>query len=311
MRPRLLLLLLLGVGLANAEPFSIAVIPDAQQEVLRADDTRLRDRLQWLVAQRAALNLQVVLQVGDLLNWDTPDHAQYERASAAFRVLDEAGLPYVTCLGNHDTAATKEGGSAAPGNVHDNLRTTNTYNQYFPLSRFRLLQGTCEPNKIDNAWHVLRAGGLNWLLLNLELWPRAVAIEWAKGLIAQHPRHNVLLLTHSFVTGGGAIEQLNGGYGDHSPQFVYDQLVAPYPQVRAVFSGHTGSHGYWRRDRADGSPFHQFLQCYHDNTTNPVRLVTIDPAEGTLRSRVACPSLGQDKADGSTFELRGLSWVQP
>ena len=36
-------------------------------------------------------------------------------ASAGLAILDRAELPYVLTLGNHDTAATKEGGSAAPG----------------------------------------------------------------------------------------------------------------------------------------------------------------------------------------------------
>ena len=121
--------LLVGLaGRASAEDsFAIAVAPDLQQEVLDAKDTRLANRFQWLVDNRQALNLKCVLQVGDFMNWDTPDHIQYERASAAVKILDEAGLPFVFTIGNHDTQATggtpeKPGGSARPGNTHDNQR---------------------------------------------------------------------------------------------------------------------------------------------------------------------------------------------
>jgi len=306
-----LLLALAASSIAGADTFTLAVIPDTQQEVLRATDTRFADRLQWLVDNREILNLKMVLQVGDMQNWDTPDHVQYERASAGLAILDRAELPYVLAVGNHDTAAPKEGGSAAPGNVHDNLRNTATFNRYFPTSRFQALQGVFENGKFDNAWHAFRAGNLDWLVINLELWPRVGAVDWARGIVAAHPHHNVIVLTHSHLTSKGEIEQRNGGYGDTSPQYVFDRLLKPYANIRLVFSGHTGRHAY-RLDRGDhGNAIYQFCQCYHSNETNPGRLLEIDPAAGRIRTRVYAPSLDKDLEDGSTMEIRDVSWVTP
>ena len=173
----LLLAKCLAFGAAAEERFTLAVIPDSQQEVLKPVDGRLEERMTWLVANREALNLKMVLHVGDLLNWDTPDHIQYVRASAALAVLDRAGLPYALALGNHDTAATTVGGSAAPGKVNANLRNTATYNTFFPLTRFKALGGVYEPGRIDTAYHTFTAGGLDWLVLNLELWARTGAVS--------------------------------------------------------------------------------------------------------------------------------------
>lgn len=308
-----------GVGISAAEEtsFTIAVAPDLQQEVLDPGDTRLSNRFQWLVEHRDELRLKCFLQVGDLHNWDTPDHVQYERSSAAFQILDRAQLPYILTIGNHDSQATggtpeHPGGSARPGNTHDNQRNTTVFNQYFPLSRFRLLRGVWEPGKIDNAWHEFHAGGLDWLVINLELWPRAGAVAWAKSVVGQHPAHNVILLTHSFLTpgpNGPVIQQNNGGYGDNSPQYVFDELVKPYPNFRIILCGHAGVHGYRVDKGANGNDIYEFLQCYHDNRTNPVRLLTIDTQAGTIKSRVVCPLTGEDKADGSTFEVTGVQWV--
>jgi DNA repair exonuclease SbcCD nuclease subunit len=298
-------------ALAGESRFTLVVIPDAQQEVLRADDSRLADRMAWLVENREKLNLKLVMQVGDLLNWDTPDHVQYERASAALKVLDEAKLPYVLTLGNHDTAATKKGGSAAPGNVHDNLRTTTTFNTYFPTTRFRLLQGTFEKGKIDNAWHEFHAGGLDWLVINLELWARKEAVAWAQTVVEKHPHHNVIILTHSHLTGNGQIGQRNGGYGDNSPQYVFDRLMKPYANVKLVFSGHSGRHAYRVDQGENGNAIYQFSQCYHSNETNPVRLFEIDTKAGTIRTWVHCPSLDKDLADGSRQDIRNVDWVRP
>lgn len=303
-------LLIAAVAQAQ-EAFTLAVIPDTQMEVLDAGDTRMADRMRWLVQQREALNIPIVLHVGDMVNWDTPEHEQFRIASEAFEVLDEAGLPYVIALGNHDTAAVKVGGSAAPGNVNLNLRNTATFNRYFPLERFKRLAGVHEEGKIDNACHTFSAGGLDWLVINLELWAREEAIEWARGVVESHPNHNIILLTHAHLTGKDEIHQTNGGYGNNSPQLIFDRIARPFPNVKLILSGHWGTHGYRRDDGADGNVIHQFRQCYHDRQTNPVRLLRIDPAAGTITSRVYCPSTGQDKDDGSTMTVRDVRFVQP
>ena len=122
---------------------------------------------------------------------------------------------------------------------------------------------------------------------------------------------NVILLTHAFLAGKGDIQTNNGGYGDKSPQFIFDSLLKPCANVRLVFCGHVGSHGY-RTDKGDhGNTLYEFLQCYHDNTANPVRLFEIDPKKKTLTSRVYCPSTDQTKDDGSTLTVRDIEWVQP
>lgn len=310
--PGLLLLFAVSLGLlAEDGVFTLAVIPDTQQEVLRAGDTRFADRLQWLVDNRRELNLKMVMQVGDMMNWDTPDHIQYERASAGLAILDRAELPYALAIGNHDTAAVKEGGSAAPGNVRDNLRNTSTFNRYFPTTRHQALGGVFEEGKTDNAWQTFRAGGLDWLVLNLELWARKEAVAWAKTVVEAHPHHNIIVLTHSHLNGRGEIEQRNGGYGDNSPQYVFDQLLKPYPNIRLVFSGHTGRHGYRTDQGEQGNTIYQFCQCYHSNETNPVRLFEIDSANGRIKSRVHAPSLGKDLEDGSAMEITDVAWVKP
>jgi hypothetical protein len=307
--PGLLLVSLSILCVRGEDQFTLAVIPDSQQQVLRPDDDRLQKSLEWLVANRQSLNLKMVLHVGDLLNWDTPDHAQYERASAAMTVLDRATLPYAMALGNHDTAATKVGGSAAPGNVNANLRNTATCNHYFPLARFKALGGVYQTGKIDNAYHTFTAGGLDWLVLNLELWARAGAVDWAKTVLEQHPNHNVIVLTHSYLNARNGIEQTKGGYGDNSPQYVFDHLLKEQANVRLVFSGHVGSHGYRKDVGAHGNTFYQFLQSYHDNLANPIRLFEINTKQGTIKTRVYCPSTGKDKNDGSTLRLTDVDWV--
>lgn len=257
----------------RGEVFTLAVLPDVQQEA--AAGTRFQERLQWLADNRA-------------------------------------GIPYATAIGNHDTAAVLEnGGSAAPGNVNLNLRNTEKYNRYFPLTRYTRLAGTYEPGKIDNACHTFTAGGLDWLVLNLELWARTGAVDWARKVIADHPHHNVIILTHAHMNKDGTIQQDNGGYGDNSAQVVFDRVIKPFANVRLVFCGHAGVQAYRTDTGTQGNPIHEFLLCYHDRETNPTGLVAIDTQKGTLTLRVYCPSLNRDKNDGSARTLTGIPWVQP
>ncbi|MGI5869750.1 MAG: metallophosphoesterase [Kiritimatiellia bacterium] len=277
-------------------PFTVAVIPDAQHE---ATDNRMRHRLQWLIDNRTNLNLKMVLAVGDVMNFN--NEAQYINQSQAFHVLNEAGIPYAIALGNHDTAAVKEdGGDAAPGDVNLNLRNTQRFNTHFPLDRFSALAGIGEHGKIDNSYHAFSAGGTEWLVLCLELFARTDAVDWAKGVVASHPNHNVIVVTHAHLTSSATVQQDNGGYGDNSPQYVFDQLKQ-FKNVRIVLSGHTGVHGYRSDYGPQGNLIHQFLQTYHDRTHNPVRLLKIDLQADTIESEVFVPSSNSVKQDGSAF----------
>lgn len=289
------------------DTFTLAILPDVQMET---SGTRFKDRLTWLVDNRSALNLKMVMQCGDMMNFN--EEAQYAHQGEALKVLDEARLPYVTCIGNHDSAAVKvDGGSAAPGNVNTNLRNTTRYNTYFPTTRFKLLAGTYEANKIDNAYHIFTAGGLNWLVINLELWARSGAVDWAKTIVAKYPDHNVIFLTHAHLNGDGSIQQNNGGYGDNNPQYVFDQAMRPYANVRLVFCGHVGTHGYRTDTGTQGNTIYQFLQCYHDTSHNPTRLLQIDTKNGTVKTWVFNPSNKETRSDGSTRTITGIQWVKP
>ena len=51
---------------------------------------------------------------------------------------------------------------------------------------------------------MISAGGYNWMVLTLELWPRNEAVDWAQA-VAAHPKHNVIVVTHSYLNANGTI----------------------------------------------------------------------------------------------------------
>lgn len=324
-RGMLLLRLLTAVSFAQPEKFALVVLPDTQGETGANPPTMFTSQMRWITNNAAALHIKMVLHVGDLVNWDTPDsvppHYMYVHASNGYHMLDAVGLPYANANGNHDNQATGGknpdgtpchcGGSAAPGNVHDNLRDTTVMNQFFPPSRFILCRGLYESNKQENAYHTFSAGGLDWLVINTETDPRQGALDWFKTVVASHPNHNIIYLTHSYLASKGSLAR-RVGYGDLSPQQVWDQLLKVYSNIRMVFCGHVDEAA--RRDDVGihGNHVYQMLSDYQNEHLGNgwLRLVTIDPAAQSISVQTYSPYLDQYKTnDANQFSFTGVSFV--
>ena len=290
--------------------FSFAAYPDTQRELWRTSDTRFLDRSKWLVQNKSDLDLRFATHSGDVVDWDTPSHNQYEQASAALRPLESAGIPYTLAIGNHDTAAVGVGGSARPGGrASVDVRDTSTFNSYFNASRYTNVRGAYESGKVDNIYATYEAGGVKWMVLVLELWPRQGPIDWAKKVVADHPNHNVIVVTHEYMDGGGGISQSNGGYGANSPQHLYNQLIGQYANIRMVLSGHVGVAGARVDTGKHGNKIYSFLNTFHSETTNPVRLFTVDTEADTIKTWVYAPHTNQTFTEYSRT-LTGVDFVE-
>ncbi|HCX85640.1 MAG TPA: metallophosphoesterase [Micrococcales bacterium] len=289
--------------------FTIAVYPDTQQEVW---GSAFLSRTNWLVTNRSALDLRFVDHTGDVVNWDTDDHAQYEVASNALSPLEGAGIPYSLSIGNHDTMATGVGGSARdPKFTRAFQRDTTTFNTYFTASRFGAVAGAYEAGKVDNVFSTFTAEGHNWLVLSLELWPRLDVVTWANAVVAEHPHHNVIISTHSYLDADGSIwtgcEPTRCGYGDASPQYLYDNLISQHPNIKVVLSGHTGAALTRTAVTPTGNAVLYYLTAIHSNSTNPVRLLTIDTTTNSIRTDVFGINDGFDFGDTNVHS--GLNFV--
>lgn len=287
--------------------FSFAVYPDTQQEVF--GDSRFINRTNWLVKNKTALDLRFVTHSGDVVNWDTPNHDQYAVASKAMAPLEQARIPYSMAIGNHDTQATTVGGVARdPKNTRRLQRDTTTFNRYFTASRYGGVSGAFETGKVDNIYSLYEAGGVKWMVLVLELWPRQAVVDWAKAQVAAHPKHNVVVVTHSYLSHDGYISG-SAGYGDTSPQQLYAQLVSRYPNIRMTFSGHVGAANHRVDTGVHGNKIHSFLTTFHSNTANPTRLVEVDTKAGSLKTWIYSPSNNVTQTQ-YTKNITGLALVR-
>jgi hypothetical protein len=294
-----------------ADRFSIAVYPDTQKEVLSSTDTRYSERAQYLVSHRSELDLRFIASTGDNANWDTPNHDQYRVLDAGIKPLEAAGIPYSLAIGNHDSNATGVGGSARPGlDIHAEQRRTTTFNAFFNAGRFGAVKGAFEAGKVDNVWSAFEANGKKWMVLSLELWPRTSAVAWARQVVATHPDYNVIIATHAYLSADGGISNSNGGYGDTPPTYLWDQVVKQYPNVKIVLSGHTGQARTRTDTGVNGNKIVTYLTAIHSDTTNPIRMLEIDTANGSIQTWVFGPRGNVGFAGGSGTQP-GMTWVSP
>lgn len=268
--------------------FTFAVIPDTQPEVWRSGDPRFANRSDWLVANKSRYDIRWAIQTGDLVDWDDAAHSHYENAKKGLAPL--AGhLPYFLNIGNHDSAATCYGGSACDGRfVSQMARMTRTFNQYFSVADYGAPTGAFEPGKVDNTYARFKAGNKYWVIINLELWPRKGVVEWARQLVATHPKDNVIIATHSFLSSKGTISS-SAEYGSTSPRYLWDTIIKKYKNVKFVLSGHTGSQRNQVLTGSAGNKIYAFLTTYHSKTTNPVRMVEINGSAKTIRTWMEAP----------------------
>ncbi|MDB5263238.1 MAG: metallophosphoesterase [Adhaeribacter sp.] len=298
-----------GTQIANAQKFVLPVLPDTQVEV-RAKPEMFYSQLNWLVQKKDSLKLPMVLHVGDIVDFDNVSH--YETASKGFKILDSAQVGYALAVGNHDTEAVGENsGSAAPGNVNQNLRKTTKFNSYFPVSRFTMQKGRYEENKSDNAYYTFKAGKLKWLVLTLEFCARQGPVDWANKVIAANSKHNVIILTHFHLTSKGEINQTNAGYGDLTTQAIYDKMIRKHKNVRMVLSGHVVTSAT-RVDKGEhGNNIYQILQNYQslDSGGGYIRLLEIDRKAKTISGKMYSPYYKTEKDDASKFTFTDVDFL--
>lgn len=307
----------------GGEKFTVAIFPDTQNEVAAAGmvaNQWFKNRTLWLAENAQALNLKFALHTGDMMNWPGWEvimegtDTQLTIASEGMGVLDDAGIPYLVALGNHDSCATAEGGSGWENNplgkdINALLRYTVHFNEYFPTERFPgIVQ--FEPGKSDNAFRTFEAGGKKWLAMALEFCPRTEVIEWANDVVYTHSDYNVLIATHSYLGGNGSISTSNAGYGDNSPMYLYNNLIKLYPNIKFVFSGHTGNAARREDTGVHGNKIVSILGAFHSTTTNPVQLLEIDTAANTAQNRYYGP-LDGDEFSSYGWSFTGMDYVEP
>ncbi|WP_395242993.1 PKD domain-containing protein [Agromyces sp. MMS24-K17] len=298
----------------GAEPFTLVAVPDTQNYTYLNRQGTMTQQTQWIRDSRSQLGTAFAVQLGDLVS-EEENLTQWGYTSAAFGVLDAAGVPYTVVPGNHDF-------DNATGAVRP-------YDDYFPPSRYigaawtpstaryggYLGQNQFGADPVDRKnfdnYALFTAGGTDFLVLNLEWEAPQYALDWADRVLDAHPDRTVIMATHSFLTLSGTRRTTAERPGGTPPATIWNTFVSTHCQIRLVLSGHehSGDAGESRRadDNSCGQPVQQIMTDYQDRPNGGdgwLRYYTFDPAAGTMTARTYSPKLGQFESDAdSAFTL--------
>jgi hypothetical protein len=309
-------------------------------------------RMQWLADNKARVNLKYVWQVGDLQNWDTDTHDQYVRASNGLKILERAGIPFALANGNHDNLATGVGGSARdPARTKEYFRNVDTWNTFYPVSRFPGMKTLCgefaqfdsrlmaafppgmastdinhpqyvknqcaRSNSSVNAYNTFTAGGLKWVIINYEMWPRQVVQEWMKTVLERHSDHNAILITHYHIDyGGGLSTGTEYGSPQGSPRAVYDRVIKQFSNIKFVSSGHVSQNAYCSSATGTASSLiHNYLndRLPGQDTPNYFRLIKINVSARTITSEHIMPNpaeAARTPGNPTTCNETNVTWAR-
>ena len=161
--------------LAGENNYTFVNIPDPQYQTQYKPEI-LDAQMEWIRDNRERLNTAMAICVGDVTQDDT--EREYQLADQAFRILDEANMPYLVTDGNHDGERFKE---------------------YFSGSRYEGdlgYQGT-GPSGIS-SYSIIRAGSYEYLFLSLpwEATDLAADEAWILDVLNTHKENPTIIFSH-------------------------------------------------------------------------------------------------------------------
>ena len=183
----------------------------------------------WLVSIKNELNIKTIIHTGDIVeHWYNT--TEWERADASMRILADAGVPYVWCIGNHDF----------------DLKDDN----YIGSEYLSFNSSTFEP---ENCWlssFDQQSTAMNWtyegykfIVINLAWHCNETALTWLTNILDTNTDSNIIVATHSYINS-------TGGYGWYGTGFSWEEnlrtILDDYPNVFLTLSAHdisgTGYH---------------------------------------------------------------------
>jgi len=200
--------------------YSFAVIGDTQilSEMYPDKVAKIYD---WLVDNAEEKKIKFVLGLGDITNLNSP--AEWALTTNNIFKLDGL-IPYSVVRGNHDGAPE--------------------FIQAFDYGKYAKIIGGSYGNNMLNTWQELIVGDVKYLIMALDFGPSDEVLDWASGVIEEHPNHNVIITTHAYLFRDGTTLDANDVYppigngGENNGDHIWDKLVSQHENIVMVISGH-------------------------------------------------------------------------
>ena len=213
------------------EVFTVILLPDTQFYSEKYPETFVAQTM-WIRERAKQDNIKFVVSLGDIVQ-NAHIEQEWMHAHEAARILDGV-VPYSAVPGNHDLV-TKD---------KVITRDSTLFNKYFGVSRFAKepWYGGHMNATNDNNYATFQAAGRDFLVLSLEFAPRDEALAWAAEVCRNHPTHNIIVATHSYLNLQGRTtgQAKVTGSSANSGEDMWKKLVSKQPNIFMVACGHVG-----------------------------------------------------------------------
>jgi hypothetical protein len=275
----------------SKEDFTIIALPDTQYyscgTPCSSNPSFFSNQTQWIVNNKEALNIVYVAHEGDIVN-DATTVVEWDRASDAMSLLEDPvttslpdGIPYGVLPGNHDQESTY-----------------NYYNQYFGIERFSgrgYYGGSFSGANNNNNYGLFRAGGMDFIVINLEFSPSAEVLTWADALLGTYSNRRAIVVSHDIIDIG------NPGAFSFEGQAIYNALK-DNSNLFLMLCGHAFGEGR-RMDVYNGHSVNTLLANYQTDVNGGsgfLRILRFSPVRNEITVETYSPSLDQYERDSDS-----------
>ncbi len=216
-------LLKIGGWVATAEApanydYSIAVVGDSSKLASSYADG-YNGLYDWLAANAKSKKIGLVVGTGDIGAGD------YGLVAANLAKLDGV-VEYAIARGNGEELANF---------TSQSFKNATKYAS--------TLEGMLA-DRIANTYKTVKMGGVDYLIINLDVAARDAALEWAAEVIEQYPNHTVIINTHVFLNSkAGLSKEGDADAIESTPvspvnngQAMFDKLVRKYSNISLVLT---------------------------------------------------------------------------
>jgi hypothetical protein len=285
----LLFLVLLTAVVTAQTDFTVVLLPDTQY-YSETYPNIFNSQANWIAANASALKIQLVLGLGDIVNTSANTY-EWQNADAAVRVIENAGIPTLMAIGNHDYTGTLS------------KRSATAFNQYFGPTRYSgksWYKGNYPSGSNENFYGVVQLGGQTYLILVLEFVPRTAALNWAKSILDANTDKSVIVVEHSFMYSDGTrVDLCDTGdmNSDNNGEAQWMKLLRNYGNIITIVNGHLttgGGHGRRADLGVKGNIVSQMLsdyQAYPNGGDGWLRILKFDPSTQQISVTTYSPYL--------------------
>lgn len=200
---------------------------------------------------------------------------EWQIASRAHKIIEDANMPNGVVTGNHDTSSSLQ------------TLTYEDYGKYFGQDRFNQKPwygGSLNNNASHYDLVTIADIDFMFVYLGYGVEGDADTIGWANNVIQRYPHRNVVLATHDYLA-------YNNGNGSASPTSryneIFNQIIVPNDNVIMVLCGHDNG-AFNRSVNVPNSSrvVHEILSDYQFVDLDP------DPSKHKIGSVTGCSGSG-------------------